>query len=59
MASFGTARVYLASSLGGVQINASTGLVHSARAWLMLYQLQFTPDNMSYISGKIVVCFTF
>jgi hypothetical protein len=46
-------QVYLASSLGGVALRqeGDKHYVHTAQAWLMVYQLQFQPNNVSYISG--------
>jgi hypothetical protein len=45
---------YLGSSLGGVKVaygkNDSIVLA-SARAWLMVYHLQFYPHNASFLSG--------
>lgn len=51
MAVFGTDRGYLGSSLGGVTVNETTGLITSAQAWILLYQLQFETQNASYLSG--------
>uniref|UniRef100_A0A915K0U3 Uncharacterized protein n=1 Tax=Romanomermis culicivorax TaxID=13658 RepID=A0A915K0U3_ROMCU len=58
MAKFGTQPVYLGSSLGGVEVNSTTKKVQLAKAWLLLYQLQFTPDNYSYLSVVLTTtCF--
>lgn len=51
MVNFGTDRGYLGSSLGSVVVNESTGVIQSAKAWILLYQLQFEPENVSEISG--------
>ncbi|KAI6233026.1 SSD domain-containing protein [Aphelenchoides fujianensis] len=50
----GTVSGYLGSSLGGVKVGYGkndTIILASARAWLMVYHLQFYPQNMSLISG--------
>ncbi|KFD52451.1 patched family protein [Trichuris suis] len=46
----GSQPIYLGSSLGGVRLN-EYGHIESAEAWMLVYQLQFYPDNNSYISG--------
>ncbi|KRY73486.1 Patched domain-containing protein 3 [Trichinella pseudospiralis] len=42
--------IYLGSSLGGVMTN-EFGHIETAKAWMLIYQLQFYPDNTSYVSG--------
>ncbi|XP_003380652.1 patched family protein [Trichinella spiralis] len=46
----GSQSIYLGSSLGGVLIN-EFGHIETAKAWMLIYQLQFYPDNTSYVSG--------
>uniref|UniRef100_A0A5S6Q2L8 SSD domain-containing protein n=1 Tax=Trichuris muris TaxID=70415 RepID=A0A5S6Q2L8_TRIMR len=46
----GSQPIYLGSSLGGVRLDQH-GHIESAEAWLLVYQLQFYPDNNSYVSG--------
>jgi hypothetical protein len=44
----------LGSSLGGVKVaygKNDSVILASARAWLMVYHLQFYPHNTSLISG--------
>ncbi|KAI6217302.1 SSD domain-containing protein [Aphelenchoides besseyi] len=51
----GSVSGYLGSSLGGVKVaygKNDTIILASARAWLMVYHLQFYPSNMSLISGR-------
>jgi len=50
----GTISGYLGSSLGGVKVaygKNDTIILASAQAWLMVYHLQFFPQNVSQISG--------
>lgn len=45
---------YLGSSLGGAKVahgNNGTFVLASAKAWLLIYHLQFYPDDVSYASG--------
>lgn len=46
----GSQPIYLGSNLGGVRLDKN-GQIQSADAWLLIYQLQFYPDNNSYVSG--------
>lgn len=51
----GTVSGYLGSSLGGVKVAYGKNdsiILASARAWLMVYHMQFHPQNASIISGK-------
>ena len=44
----------MASSMGGVslmKLDNGTQILAGARAWFMIYQLQFYPKEISYISG--------
>ncbi|PAV90779.1 hypothetical protein WR25_13015 [Diploscapter pachys] len=50
----GTEGGYLGSSMGGVslmKLDNGTQILAGARAWFMIYQLQFYPKEISYISG--------
>ena len=45
---------YIGSSLGGVSIGRGKHdelIVASAKAWLMVYHLQFYPTNVLFVSG--------
>jgi hypothetical protein len=46
---------YIGASLGGVVTGSPKGenkvLLVSARSWLMVYHLQFYPQNVSFLSG--------
>ncbi|PAV59646.1 hypothetical protein WR25_21242 [Diploscapter pachys] len=51
---FGDRSGYLGSALGGVTLAKGydkSVILAGAKAWLMVYQLQFYPNNISYISG--------
>ncbi|KFD52109.1 hypothetical protein M513_06954 [Trichuris suis] len=38
----GNQAIYLASTIGGVEINKSTGNIQSAKAWMLVYPLEFS-----------------
>lgn len=45
---------YIASALGGVKLakgDENENIIVSASAWLLIYQLKFYPNEISYISG--------
>ncbi|KAI1723441.1 patched family domain-containing protein [Ditylenchus destructor] len=50
----GNVRGYIGSSLGGVTVRRGKGesfALAGAKAWFLVYHLQFYPSNVSYISG--------
>uniref|UniRef100_A0A8R1DT56 SSD domain-containing protein n=1 Tax=Caenorhabditis japonica TaxID=281687 RepID=A0A8R1DT56_CAEJA len=50
----GDKSAYIASALGGVKLakgDAGENIIVGASAWLLIYQLKFYPNQISYISG--------
>lgn len=51
---YGSRSGYIGSALGGVSLAKQEDgkvILAGAKAWIMIYQLKFYPNNVSYISG--------